>query len=74
MHEYMIPDAVDGIVDFGRRAFYHVSMRCRACGVRVGLRKDGKVKAHRRNSLAGRYGYNPKRIKCEGSGREPMAD
>lgn len=70
----MVSDRVDGIVDLARTPLYPLYMRCRACGVRIGLRKDGKVKAHRRNSLAGRYGYNPKRIKCEGSGREPMAD
>ena len=72
MHEYMIPDAVDGIVDFGRRPFYPEYMKCAACHRTVSLRKDGKVKAHRRDSLAGRYGYGAKRIRCEGSGKEPL--
>lgn len=45
--------------------------RCRECHRVVGLRKDGKVKSHRRDSLAGRYGYGPKRITCRGSGKDP---
>lgn len=46
--------------------------RCPACHSYVGLRKDGKVKAHRRQSLAGRYGYGAKRIRCWGSGKDPI--